>query len=997
MSYKTKIIICFLINILFAFKVFAGERAVPEDYSTAIKIELLKLDPDKRYDADIYRLTYSDLISSGLLSSNVDPRTIRLYNQGKEQEIYIEGESDGKFDSNDSLWFYGEPFMQTRFTYQNVYWLVWGKDNGKRAEIIKVNASSLTDFIYRQRNYERNEQHQSKFDVPDPWFFKSYVYANRTKNYIVSIDDLYTASTETANIKLQLYAYKWGSTSPNRTLDILVNGNLVGTIAWSKSGLYELNTSFSSDFLSEGNNTISVRGSLASGIDAAKSLLYLDSISISYPGTTDLDNGQINFELKDSAKQQISFSATDKNATHAFAMKDTSLYKLGSYSYSGNNMKLSVDSALAKNFVVTTESQAQQNVDDNLNLDKVTFADLSDVNNQADYLLIHWSMDDYSSSQSSYYQQINSQINRLLEYREDQGLEVMSVGLSDIYNEFSAGIANPSAIKDFLAYAYQLWKSPSPSYVVLVGDASYDYREDELYDRMGINYSSSAAESYKQVPTHMFKNRDIINNSEIGYTASDDWFVCLGGDDDVFPEMTIGRLPARTADDLEVMIDKIIDFENTDLREEHLNRISLFSGGEYDFDKTSDLIEEMAEGYEVHRLSPAGYVGSSFNQDLREELSNGSLFVNYSGHGAIDLWGVAWEGILDFDPSMWLGMFSSTIFKNTDVDDLNNKSKYQIYTALSCMNGYLLKPTVGQECLAERLLKEEDKGAVAMFASSGVSLPSYQRYMAEGFYDAIFYRGNRTLGAAVIRAKLYLSNRVEEFATNAAQSFMLFGDPALQIPLVTWQDKYHGDTGPGNYDKKDDPDELFYKTRNQAKDAQVDYGSLEDDDDSDGPDIDENYEPRPPVPPSVLKDQDEAFADIISSATDQAYSAYLFDAALASGERAFETSEGVSGVTEMSGSGSSSASMILQSVGAKAKVQKEVRLDDELPGARSIVRAKESRLKSVKKLFRHRKNLKISDELEDDKEPSKVGFWSRLINAILGFFRAILRFVRGIF
>ena len=61
-------------------------------------------------------------------------------------------------------------------------------------------------------------------------------------------------------------------------------------------------------------------------------------------------------------------------------------------------------------------------------------------------------------------------------FERSQGLTVKVVDIDEIYNEFNGGVFSPIAIQNFLRYAYDTWQPPAPTYVLLVGDAHYDYK-----------------------------------------------------------------------------------------------------------------------------------------------------------------------------------------------------------------------------------------------------------------------------------------------------------------------------------------------------------------------------------------------------------------------------------------------------------------------------------------------------------------------------------------
>ena len=94
-------------------------------------------------------------------------------------------------------------------------------------------------------------------------------------------------------------------------------------------------------------------------------------------------------------------------------------------------------------------------------------SDLKNPTNQADYIVI---------SHTNFFDSIQP----LVKYRESQGMKVKIVDIDIIYDQFSHGLFNPNAIQKFLRYAYVNWRKPAPTFVLLVGDAHYDYK-DQLF------------------------------------------------------------------------------------------------------------------------------------------------------------------------------------------------------------------------------------------------------------------------------------------------------------------------------------------------------------------------------------------------------------------------------------------------------------------------------------------------------------------------------------
>ena len=130
----------------------------------------------------------------------------------------------------------------------------------------------------------------------------------------------------------------------------------------------------------------------------------------------------------------------------------------------------------------------------------------------------------------------------LLDLRQSEGLSTMGVSLEDVYETFGHGEVSPEAIKAFLEYAYQSWASPSPRYVLLLGDASYDPKD---YLQTGVK---------DRLPGFPVKTSFL-------WTVSDPMYASVNGED-LLPDIAIGRLPAGSLDEALRMVEKILSYEN---------------------------------------------------------------------------------------------------------------------------------------------------------------------------------------------------------------------------------------------------------------------------------------------------------------------------------------------------------------------------------------------------------------------------------------------------
>jgi len=319
-------------------------------------------------------------------------------------------------------------------------------------------------------------------------------------------------------------------------------------------------------------------------------------------------------------------------------------------------------------------------------------------------------------------------------FRESQGLSVALIDAEDLYDEFSFGIKTPQAIKDFLQRAKSSWQK-APRFVLLVGDASFDPR----------NYYGFG--SFDYLPTKLVDTNYIE-------TASDDWFVDFDGDG--LPDMAIGRLPVRTAEEAASVVSKLIGYEQS--REPMKDVLLVADMRDKDFDY-------MASSVGVKALLPGSLNVSEVYRDqfpddvqvkteLLRRLNQGPLLVNYIGHGTLEFW-------------------RGDIFGSDDAEALVNGLHLPFVIAMTCLNGFF--HDVYYETLAESLLKARRGGAVAVWTSSGLTLPGRQAVMNQALFRLLFNGEGLTIGEAVMRAKAATND------PDVRKTWILFGDPTTRL------------------------------------------------------------------------------------------------------------------------------------------------------------------------------------------------------------------------
>ena len=324
-------------------------------------------------------------------------------------------------------------------------------------------------------------------------------------------------------------------------------------------------------------------------------------------------------------------------------------------------------------------------------------------------------------------------LDSLKALRQRQGYQVAIVDIEDVYDEFSYGNKTPQAIKDFLAYAHFNWKI-APGFLMLVGDASLDPKN---YLGFGDN---------DIVPTKLI-------DTQLMETASDDWLADFDGDG--LAEMAVGRLPARSAREAATMVARIVEYDQT-ARPEGVLLVADDSSNGVDFAATSDELRTVIpEGQRVEQINRGSLDPVTAKTRLLDAINRGQKVINYNGHGNLD----SWRG---------------SLLTSEDVTLLGNRDSLSLFVMMTCLNGYFHDAQT--DSLAESLIKAENGGAVAVWASSAMTLPSDQGVMSIEMFRRLFDTHNSwTLGEATQRARAAAQNK------DVRLTWILLGDPTTRL------------------------------------------------------------------------------------------------------------------------------------------------------------------------------------------------------------------------
>ena len=640
------------------------------------------------------------------LDAGVNPKYLQLYVQGQEQALVVRGESDESFDTWDAIEFYASG-VDTSWTDAQVYWLVAGADFGQRAPALMPTWAATAEPDSFPYTLEQRER-------------TIYVAALRNgeeENFygpVVTatpvdqvIDVHHWDGTQDAQLEVTLQ----GLLDDAHQVKVLFNGVELGVasyFAWEND-----TTSFtvSAGDLVEGDNTVTM---VAEG--GASDISLIDVIRLTYAHTYMVDSDSLEFTVEGQGAlgQPLTidgFSNALIQVADVTDPMDTQLLDVVVQQEAvGYSITVGVPGAGTRTLLALTEDQIKSPA-------AVVANGVSSWHDHAGAEVVMIAYGDFVSS-----------LEPLKALREAQGYSVALVAVEDLYDEFAFGVKTPWALRDFLEKAKSDWQIP-PRFVLLVGDASSDPRD----------YSAFGPSDF--VPTWMVE-------TAILETASDDWFVDF--DLDGVPDLAIGRLPVRTVSETDAAVAKILAYEAEPQGAWQQQALMVTDENDplIDFEGiTSTLKALFPDEWTVDDIL-RGQSGASTNAELLAKLNEGQQLVNYMGHGSTEIWG--------------------DLLSSGDIASLSNGPKLPFFVSLTCLNGFF--HDIYTESLAESLIRSEQGGAIAVWASSGLNSSLGQLQMASELYRLVFQDGV-SLGEAAAQAKAAVSDM------DVRRSWIFFGDP----------------------------------------------------------------------------------------------------------------------------------------------------------------------------------------------------------------------------
>ena len=719
----------------------------------------------------MYKLSYSDLSSMGIDVANIDPRNIRVYHNGGgvmpkinkdyypddlyEIPIYVSGEDDGIFNQNDYILFYARGpvvwnydvsreyyrHQKNPYTSYTYVFLTVSDSAGRRIQTEPVpdgEVTHVTDFLdYKVKDVDEVNIN----NMGCTWFFDRFDITLQ-RDYDFSFDNLNT--TKSAKLKVSMASKNTSSAS----MALRYNNSLLYNKSFANSNTYYFArwdtaclVSFmpvSSPIVIDAHYTRSMSSSVAwmdyIAVNAWRYLKMSGNVMAFRNPTCDITTDTYQYDLQNATDAVQIWNVTDPINP---AKMQTTL--------SGTTMSFKVRGDVKNQFVAFNGN----------GFNSPTF--VGTVANQnlhamrdVDYLIITHPM---FQSQAERLKEIHSRL-------DDLNIEIVQPQY--VYNEFSCGAQDLGGIRAFIRMLYNNSSDEHRlRYVLLFGDASYDYKNT----------------SECLIPTWESFESCLISGSIV----TDDFYVCLGDDEGDMEavgnnygasmiDVAIGRMPVRTTKEANEVIDKIEAYiaKNSVTMSKWRNVVTLMCDDEEtqfinSMETISRNINRWGGDVIVDKIyldaynqiaTASGQRCPEINEAIANRMEKGTLVWAYHGHGGE------------------IGLGEERILTIPDINSWQNIPLMPLFITATCEFSRFDDHT--RTSAGEMMFTKSNGGAIAMITTARTTGGSQ-----DVLYRTFQYMFQMTNGEYPTMGDIFMHTKADK--SDNTKRFTLFGDPALRL------------------------------------------------------------------------------------------------------------------------------------------------------------------------------------------------------------------------
>jgi hypothetical protein len=721
----------------------------------------------------VYKLSYSSVKDLGVAVNNLQISAIKLYGNGGgmlpklnsdfrhddlvENAIKIhDSNNNGVFESEDYILFYGQSphtwefnesgglFHHTTHLFAdevNYFLTIDNQLLGERIEknLVVLNATktiaTFSTFSFHEVEAENlihsgKEWFGERFDIQNSQSF-DFNFPNLDQSSPVSVKTAVVArSFDNSSFSIQ------ANSNPLNTISV---NKVVSTYATEYAKTASKTTSFTSSSSAVKINvdyTSSDNGALAwlNYIEVnARRELKMSGNSLLFRDASLIANEVGSFNLENASSATIVWDVTD--ATAVTEMQTTITGTTLSFNDSINTLHEYIAFNNSSYLIPTLKGS-------------ISNQNLHNIGSDVEYVIVS-------------HPNFLSAAGRLASFHEDKDdLSSVIVTPQQIYNEFSSGVQDVTAIRDFLR---MLYKRPNSQlkYVLLFGDGSYDPK-------------NRVENNTNYIPTYQSVNS---THPTLSY-VTDDYFGLLDDNEGLFAndlvDIGVGRFPVSTLSQANVLVDKVERYYDKESFGSWRNDIAFIADdgdskdGNTHMWQADSLANYVANNYRDINISkiyldnylqestPGGPRSEATQYAINNKVDKGALLINYTGHGGP------------------LGWTQERILEVAQIQKWSNTNRLPLFMTATCKFSYFDNPA--ETSAGEYVLLNPNGGAIALLSTTRLvySAPNYN--LNTKFIKSLFEKQN---GEFPRLGDVFKTTKVLSGTSANNRNFTLLGDPAL--------------------------------------------------------------------------------------------------------------------------------------------------------------------------------------------------------------------------
>lgn len=742
--------------------------------------------------AGIHKISYEDLQQWGIDLSTINPANIRLFSNGPrmlpelnsafryddlvENAIFMNDGGDGSFDPGDYFLFYSEGILYWKqasansFTHEynlyndkNICFLTFDNGPGLRVSTLPSVSDPVTNFVDRFLDFSAYELNQYNFIKSGKnWYGDVFEASSLTRNYSFSFPNIVQDSL------VKVVAAVAGRSSTPSSFSCIMGADTMLIPIVQTSG-------FESNYANIGSGSI---GFYPSSGSVSIPLTYnqngnteatgwLDYVRVSAWRSLSFTGNQMNFRnpVVSGSGHVAEYSVSNAdNSMQIWDISNPLRPAVVQGTLSSGIYKFRLPNDTLKQFIafngVLYHTPAYVGVVSNQNLHALP---------QTDYIIVTYPT----------FRTQAAEIGQL--HQDKEGYSYLVVSPEEIYNEFSGGKQDPTAIRDFVKMFYDRAASPAemPKFLLLLGDASYDYK-------------NRVTGNNNLVPT--FESATSLSPTE-SY-ASDDFFGLLddseGLDCNGSLDLGIGRIPVNTTEEADAIIAKIrrytsdtkIESSGNDCSEgaclisnmaNWRNQICFVAddgNSNTHFDQANIManrIDTVNDFLNIDKIyldaykqisTTGGERSPEANEAIQQRVEKGVLIMNYTGHGGEVGWTL--ERILDVPT----------------IQGWTNACNMPVFITATCEFSRFDDPD--RTSAGEYVFLNINGGGIALLTTTRMAYSSSNFNFNKSFYEKAF---DKSSGRYLTLGELIAFCKTDNGSGASLRNFLLIGDPALTMSV----------------------------------------------------------------------------------------------------------------------------------------------------------------------------------------------------------------------